>query len=140
MRALVTGATGFVGPYLIDHLRASDDDVVGTDLEADVTDPSGFRASVAHAKPDVIYHLAALSHVGTSWTAPAEVFRVNTEGTLNVLLAALDAGVGRVLVVGSAEQYGVVAPEQMPISEDHPMRPLTPYGASKAAAEMAASH
>jgi GDP-4-dehydro-6-deoxy-D-mannose reductase len=140
MRALVTGATGFVGPYLIDHLQSMGDDVVGTDMEADVTDPSGLRASVAHAKPEVIYHLAALSHVGTSWSAPADVFRVNTEGTLNVLLAALDAGVERVLLVGSAEQYGVVEAEHLPISEDTPMLPVTPYGASKAAAEMAASH
>ena len=140
MRALVTGATGFVGPYLIDHLQGAGDDVVGTDLEADVTDPSGLRASIAHAKPEVIFHLAALSHVGTSWTAPAEVFRVNTEGTLNVLLAALDAGVERVVIVGSAEQYGKVRPDQMPITEESPQRPITAYGASKAAAEMAASH
>lgn len=140
MRALVTGVTGFVGPYLTEHLRAAGDDVVGVDLEVDITDPSGVRANLAHTRPEVVYHLAALSHVGTSWTAPAEVFRVNTEGTLNVLLAALDAGVERVLVIGSAEQYGTVAPADMPIDESTPMRPVTPYGASKAAAEMAASH
>jgi GDP-4-dehydro-6-deoxy-D-mannose reductase len=140
MRALVTGAGGFVGPHLLAHLRDAGDDVVGADLEVDVTDPSGVRANLAHSRPQVVYHLAALSHVGTSWTAPAEVFRVNTEGTLNVLLASIDAGVERVVVIGSAEQYGVVASSRMPISEDEPMLPVTPYGASKAAAEMAASH
>src|SRR5258706_4717961 len=137
MRALVTGATGFVGPYLIDHLRSCGDDVVSTDVEVDVTDPSGVRASLAHTKPEVIFHLAALSLVGTSWTAPAEAFRVNTEGTLNVLLAAQDAGVDRVLLVGSAEEYGVVEAERMPVTEDVSLRPVTAYGASKAAAEMA---
>jgi GDP-4-dehydro-6-deoxy-D-mannose reductase len=140
VRALVTGSTGFVGPYLLAHLRQSGDEVVGTDLDVDITDPSGVRANLAHTKPEVIYHLAALSHVGTSWSAPAEVFRVNVEGTLNVLLAALDAGVERVVVIGSAEEYGIVPSEDMPITEAAPLRPVTPYGASKAAAEMASSH
>jgi GDP-4-dehydro-6-deoxy-D-mannose reductase len=140
VRVLVTGAGGFVGPHLLSHLGDAGDDVVGTDLDVDVTDPSGLRAGLAHSRPEVVYHLAALSHVGTSWTAPAEVFRVNTEGTLNVLLAAIDAGVDRVVVIGSAEEYGVVDASRMPIAEDEPLLPVTPYGASKAAAEMAASH
>jgi GDP-4-dehydro-6-deoxy-D-mannose reductase len=140
VRALVTGAGGFVGPYLLDHLRASGDDVGGTDLEVDITDPASIRAALEEARPEVVYHLAALSHVGTSWDAPVDVFRVNVEGTLNVLLAALEAGVQRVLLIGSAEEYGVVPAERMPITEDEHLRPVTPYGASKAAAEMAASH
>lgn len=140
MRALVTGAGGFVGPYLLDHLRSSRDEVGGTDLETDITDPASVRAALEASKPEVVYHLAALSHVGTSWDAPVNVFRVNVEGTLNVLLAAIEAGVQRVLLIGSAEQYGIVPTERMPITEDEHLRPITPYGASKAAAEMAASH
>ena len=140
MRALVTGAGGFVGPYLLDHLRSCGDDVGGTDLEVDITDAESIRAAFDEAKPEVVYHLAALSHVGTSWSAPVDVFRVNVEGTLNVLLAALEAGVQRVLLIGSAEEYGIVPTERMPITEDEHLRPVTPYGASKAAAEMAASH
>lgn len=140
MRALVTGAGGFVGPYLLDHLRSSGDDADGTDIETDITDGDSVRAAFEKAKPDVVYHLAALSHVGTSWTAPIDVFRVNVEGTLNVLLAAIEAGVQRVLLIGSAEEYGIVPSERMPITEEEHLRPVTPYGASKAAAEMAASH
>ncbi len=140
MRALVTGATGFVGPYLTEHLADAGDDVVGLDLEIDVTDAESIHRALLDIKPQVVYHLAALSHVGESWNAPGQVFQVNTMGTLNVLLASGSAGVERVLVVGSAEQYGQVEPGDMPIDEDQPMRPITPYGASKAAAEMAASH
>jgi GDP-4-dehydro-6-deoxy-D-mannose reductase len=140
VRALVTGATGFVGPYLVSHLADAGDDVVGTDVELDITDADAIHGALLDIKPEVVYHLAALSHVGESWNAPGEVFRVNTMGSLNVLLAARSAGVERVLMIGSAEQYGVVGPGDMPIDEDQPMRPITPYGASKAAAEMAASH
>jgi GDP-4-dehydro-6-deoxy-D-mannose reductase len=140
VRALVTGATGFVGPYLTEHLADAGDDVVGLDVEIDVTDAESIHRALLEIKPQVVYHLAALSHVGESWNAPGQVFEVNTMGTLNVLLASGSAGVERVLVVGSAEQYGQVEPGDMPIDEDQPMRPITPYGASKAAAEMAASH
>ena len=140
MKALITGAGGFVGPYLRSHLASCGDEVVGTDAEVDITDAEGLRASFTSAAPDVVYHLAAASHVGTSWSAPVDVLRVNAEGTLNVLLAAIEAGVSRVLVVGSAEQYGKVTPDLLPVSETTPMRPVSPYGASKAAAEMVASH
>lgn len=140
MRALITGAGGFVGPYLNDHLSASGDDVVGTDLDVDITDGEAVRKAFLAARPEAVYHLAAASHVGTSWSAPVEVMRVNVEGTLNVLLAAVDAGVGRVVLVGSAEEYGKVAPDELPIAETAPLRPVSPYGASKAAAEMVASY
>jgi GDP-4-dehydro-6-deoxy-D-mannose reductase len=90
--------------------------------------------------PEVVYHLAAASHVGTSWSAPVDVLRVNAEGSLNVFLAALEAGVRRVLLIGSAEQYGRLTPDMVPVVETTPMQPVSPYGASKAAAEMLASH
>jgi GDP-4-dehydro-6-deoxy-D-mannose reductase len=90
------------------------------------------------ARPDAVYHLAALSHVGESWGAPERVFRVNAEGTLSVLRACADAGVERVLVVGSADEYGVVDPDDLPITEEAAVRPVTPYGASKAAADVLA--
>jgi GDP-4-dehydro-6-deoxy-D-mannose reductase len=78
--------------------------------------------------------------VGTSWSAPVDVLRVNAEGSLNVFLAAIEAGVERVLLIGSAEQYGRLRPDQLPVAETTPMQPVSPYGASKAAAEMLASH
>jgi GDP-4-dehydro-6-deoxy-D-mannose reductase len=140
VKALITGAGGFVGPYLSAHLESCGDEVVGTDLEVDVTDVEGVRAAFLEAQPEVVYHLAAASHVGTSWSAPVDVLRVNAEGSLNVFLAALEAGVERVLNIGSAEQYGRITPELLPVRETTPLQPVSPYGASKAAAEMLASH
>jgi GDP-4-dehydro-6-deoxy-D-mannose reductase len=137
-KALVTGATGFVGPHLIAHLRAAGDEVVPLGLDGrrvDVTDAEAVEAAMASHAPEVVYHLAALSHIGDSWDAPSRVFRVNAEGTLNVLRAAAAAGVQRVLVVGSADEYGTVDRSSLPIAEDVPLRPRTPYGASKVAAE-----
>jgi GDP-4-dehydro-6-deoxy-D-mannose reductase len=135
MKALVTGATGFVGPYLCDHLRARGDDVViaGDERAAfDVTDRDSVMQTLLDARPDVVYHLAAQSHVGRSWQEPSATLRVNVEGTQNVLDAARAADVQRVLVVGSAEEYGRVA--SVPVREDAPLHPLSPYGASKVAA------
>jgi GDP-4-dehydro-6-deoxy-D-mannose reductase len=139
VKALVTGARGFVGPHLVDHLREQGDDVVIVDRSGpggvDVTDGPAVRDAFDRAGPEVVYHLAALSHVGESWAAPEVAFRVNAEGTLHVLRAALDAGAGRVVVVGSAEEYGRVDPDDLPLREDAPLRPVTPYGAAKVAAE-----
>ena len=140
MKAIVTGAHGFVGPYLTRHLESCGDEVVGIDSEVDITDAEAVRSRFADELPDVVYHLAAASHVGDSWSAPVQVVRINTEGSLNVLLAAVAAGVERVVLIGSAEEYGHVTPDQVPISEDTPLRPVSPYGASKAAAEMLSSY
>ena len=137
MKALVTGAGGFVGQALAGHLEAHGDEVLGLDRVhgPDVTDAATVREVVARYRPEAVYHLAAVTHIGASWEAPLEVFRINAEGTLNVLSACAAAGVDRVLVVGSADEYGAVRPEDLPLSEEAPLRPLTPYGASKVAAE-----
>jgi GDP-4-dehydro-6-deoxy-D-mannose reductase len=140
VRALVTGARGFVGPHLCAHLAEQGDEVVPLDRSDgfDVGDGAHVLATFRGLHPDVVYHLAARSHVGESWIEPAAVFRVNVEGTLNVVRAAHDAGATRIVVVGSAEAYGVVPPDRIPIAEDEPLRPISPYGASKAAAEIVA--
>ncbi len=135
MKAVVTGAAGFVGTVLVDHLRRSGDEVLGLDRGADITDYASIRDAIAAYAPEAVYHLAAVTHVGDSWSTPGLVLRVNAEGTLNVLRASTEAGVGRVLVVGSAEEYGKVGPDEGPLTEDAPLRPVTPYGASKVAAE-----
>ena len=134
VRALVTGAGGFVGGYLTAHLEAEGYEVVGLDQGVDITDPDAIGAAIASARPEAVYHLAAASNVGSSWTAPVEVLRINAEGTLNVLLACEAAGVQRVLAIGSAEEYGKVDPADLPLTESAPLRPVTPYGASKVAA------
>lgn len=142
MRAVVTGARGFVGPFLVAHLEECGDAVVGLDRlgpdAIDILDADALRERFIRAHPDVVYHLAALSHVGESWDDPASTFRVNAEGTLQVLTAAAQAGRPRVIVVGTAEEYGTIRPDEVPVSEDLALRPVTPYGAAKASAEMLA--
>lgn len=135
MKALITGASGFVGGYLRDHLEAHGDTVVALEGEIDITDGDAIRAAIEDEAPDAVYHLAAASNVGSSWTAPVEVLRVNAEGTLNLLLACEAAGVDRVLNVGSAEEYGKVDAADLPLTETAPLRPVTPYGVSKVAAD-----
>jgi GDP-4-dehydro-6-deoxy-D-mannose reductase len=136
VRAFVTGAGGFVGSWLVEHLRACGDEVVVTDREVDVTDSAAVRNAVAEAKPDAVYHLAALTHVGRSYEDPAPVVTVNTLGTLSVLEAARACEhKPRVLVVSSAEVYGAVTPADLPLQEESPLAPVSPYAASKVAAE-----
>ena len=111
--------------------------MIGLDRRAepsfDVTDGVGVQRAFESVRPDVVYHLAAYAHVGDSWSEPDLVARVNVEGTVNVLDAARHVEASRVLVVGSAAEYAGVAAAR-PITEDAPIDPVTPYGASKAAA------
>ena len=141
MRALVTGAGGFVGGHLTAHLESSGDEVIGWDrtLEGlDITDGPSVAKALAEVRPNAVYHLAGDADVGGSWDHPAATFRANAEGTLNVLMACRDAGVERVLVVGSADVYGRVDASDLPITETCPLRPVSPYAASKVAADFLA--
>lgn len=137
MRALVTGASGFVGPHLIDHLESSGDTVIATDRTTgtDIGDLALLSSVVADARPDVIYHLAGDADVGGSWDHPIDTFRANAEGTLNIVEAARAAGVQRLLCVGSADVYGQVSADELPLTESSPLRPTSPYAASKVAAD-----
>lgn len=138
MKALVTGAGGFVGHHLVEHLAESGDEVLTTDRSTDgldITDVPALLDAFRRVRPAVVYHLAGASDVGGSWSTPQATFRSNAEGTLNVLWAAREAGVDRVLTVGSADVYGRVVGADLPIDEDLPMRPVSPYAASKAAAD-----
>jgi GDP-4-dehydro-6-deoxy-D-mannose reductase len=136
MKAIVTGAAGFVGRHLERHLRAEGDEVVGIDREGgpDLLDADGVARSLREHRPDAVYHLGGWSDVGASWDHPSAAFRVNAEGTLNVLQACRDLG-GRVLVVSSADVYGKVSMGELPLTEESPLRPVTPYAASKVAAD-----
>jgi GDP-4-dehydro-6-deoxy-D-mannose reductase len=139
MRAYVTGAAGFVGRVLTAYLSECGDEVVAADLEVDVTDAEAVGRSLRAARPEVVYHLAGFAHVGRSWSAPAETFRVNALGTLNVLEAAAGSGDAgsppRVILVSSAEVYGTTAGAAA-VTEAAPMLPVSPYAASKASAEI----
>ncbi len=136
MRALVTGAKGFVGSWLTAHLREQGDEVIGIDHEVDIVDGVAVRDAIVAAAPDAVYHLAALAHVGDSWVDPAAVLQVNAVGTLSVLEAARACATPpRVLLTSSAEVYGAVAEDRLPVTEDTALAPVTPYAASKVAAE-----
>lgn len=139
MRALITGGGGFVGKHLLELLAAAGDEVNVCDLETDITDPDAISQRVDDAKPDAVYHLAALAHVGDSWHDPSQVLTVNVVGTGNVLAAARrHVPNASVLVISSAEVYGIVTPAELPLDEDADIRPASPYAASKAAAEQVA--
>jgi GDP-4-dehydro-6-deoxy-D-mannose reductase len=149
VRALVTGASGFVGRHLVAHLLACGDNVLATDhnpanrtgaghVPLDVTDVAALARLLSETTIDTVYHLAARSHVGQSWADDDVLTRVNVGGTQAVVDASAAAQVARVLVVGSAEQYGPVPATSGPVDERVPMHPLSPYGVSKLAAESAA--
>ncbi len=137
MKALITGAGGFVGPHLSRLLVEAGDEVVGLDQSngPDLLDAPGWERAVADHRPDVIYHLAGWSDVGGSWRNPSTTLQVNAVGTLSILEAARAAGTARVVVVSSADVYGIVEPDRQPITEAHPLAPRSPYGASKQSAE-----
>ncbi|MFI5053124.1 MAG: GDP-mannose 4,6-dehydratase [Acidimicrobiia bacterium] len=139
MKALVTGASGFVGRHLGAYLLSVGDRVRALDRLAaepvDITDADAVRRAVEAANPDVVYHLAARSHVGQSWRDGDLLQQVNVAGTANVLDACVHANVARLVGIGSAEQYGPIDPNVLAVTEAAPMAPITPYGETKVAAE-----
>jgi GDP-4-dehydro-6-deoxy-D-mannose reductase len=138
VRALVTGAGGFVGAHLVRHLEQQGDEVVELERRVDgvdIADADALTDAVMAAKPEAVYHLAGAADVGGSWAEPRETFLANALGTLNVLEASRQVGADRVLAVTSADVYGRVTPDELPIREDQPLRPVSPYAASKVAAD-----
>ncbi len=118
-------------------MQSCGDEIIAPDLE--ITDPAAVQRAFVEAAPEAVYHLAGQANVGASWSDPFSTFQVNAAGTLNVVQAAVKLErMPRVLVVGSAEVYGVVTPDDLPVSESRALRPASPYAASKAAAEMVA--
>lgn len=148
MRALVTGASGFVGRYLVERLQADGADVFAaggphdgtTHFPIDLLDVDTLNAAFDLAQPDVVFHLAAQAFVPRAVEAPAETYQTNVIGTANVL-AALRAWrdrskrAVRLVFVSSAEVYGAQPESAMPIDESRAPNPSNPYAASKAAAE-----
>ena len=142
MKALVTGGSGFVGRHLKDYLVSMGDDATLLDPTVDIANEEALSHamdSLPSGSIETIYHLAALANVGESFGSSHEVFRVNVMGTLNLLEAARRVFPGaRIIIVSSSEVYGRVSPNLLPVDEDSPLAPLSPYAASKAAAEQVA--
>ena len=104
-----------------------------TYLDGDVTDLPTMKGAIKEHGPDAVFHEAAQAGVRASVDDPYKPNRVNVEGTMNVLVASRDAGVGRVINASSSSVYGTVA--YLPFDEHHPTKPVSPYGVSKLAAE-----
>jgi GDP-4-dehydro-6-deoxy-D-mannose reductase len=153
VRILITGASGFVGRHLARECLTRGDEVYGTDRPGedlprdpalhwhavDLLDDESMRRALAASRPEGIVHLAGQANVALAHRDPAGTFRINAEGTLRLLLAAQElTRDARVVAVSSAEIYGTVAREHLPVRETTPLRPQTPYGASKAAADLVA--
>jgi GDP-4-dehydro-6-deoxy-D-mannose reductase len=157
VRVLVTGAHGFVGGHLLEHLRADHPQVDvfalvrprggapgarpggAAVLEADLDDTAAVSAAVATARPDRIVHLAGQSSVHHSWIDPGATLRTNIMGLAHLMEGLRTEGLRpRVLVVGSADEYGIVADPAVPVKEDTPRRPVSPYAVSKVAQSLLA--
>lgn len=137
MRALVTGAGGFVGGHLLPALEAAGYTVTATDRELDVSDAAVIEDFVARLEPHLIVHLAAVSSVPASQSEPELTYRVNYLGTRSVLEACVRrAPEARVILAGSGDQYGTAEPGSRPFRESDPMRPRSPYSRTKAAADL----
>jgi GDP-4-dehydro-6-deoxy-D-mannose reductase len=139
-RALITGAAGFVGGHLGTRLRSAGVEVHALDRgDADIRDLEAMRALVADAAPDVVYHLAGQSSAARSLDDPIETFETNVVGTVSLLEAVRrEAPRARVVVASSADAYGAVPADRLPVDESEPMAPANPYAASKAAQEVVA--
>jgi GDP-4-dehydro-6-deoxy-D-mannose reductase len=149
VRVLITGVSGFVGPWLAEACAARGDYVlgvsrsgtmdhrVGEGVALDLTNAQGLTRLITELEPTVIFHLAALSHVGRSWQEPAKTLDSNVSGAVN-LLEAVRVAVpkARIVWVSSGEVYGM--DQQLPITEDAPLQPSSPYAVSKAAGDMLA--
>lgn len=134
-KALLIGGTGFVGRHL-EQQFLPDYDVTATGQKADIRDENQVKCLVAQTKPDVVVNLASITTVRESFERPLETYKIGFWGTLNLLKALKDIGFrGRMLQVGSSEVYGFPLPEQLPISEMEPLRPMSPYSVNKAAIE-----
>ena len=133
----MTGASGFVGAHLVAHLTQCGDEFVA--LSSDVTDAQALTDELRGCPggpPDVVYHLAGQADVGRSWTDVSLTWAVNTLGTVHLLEALRRcAPVARIVLVSSAEVYGKVPADELPILESRPTERSSPYGASKIAAE-----
>ncbi|MGA7732944.1 MAG: GDP-mannose 4,6-dehydratase [Chloroflexia bacterium] len=108
-------------------------------VECDLMDAFSTHKLVASVRPDRIFHLAAQSHVPASWNAPATTLQDNIIGQVNLFEAIREVGIDPLVhIAGSSEEYGMVYPDEVPMKESNPLRPLSPYAVSKVAQEMLA--
>ena len=155
MKALIIGAAGFVGSYLIQHLSDTYDwEIHATKLSSETFDASDIRIHdldimntveieilLKKLRPDYIFHLAAQSSVALSWKNPALTVDINIKGTLNILdtIRNIPGYSPKILLIGSGEEYGYILPDETPINEQVIPRPGNIYAATKACQTMLGS-
>jgi CDP-glucose 4,6-dehydratase len=137
-RVLVTGHTGFKGRWLTLWLEALGAEVSGFSRRegGDVTDPAAVRAALAAARPEVVFHLAALATVQLGYEDPAAVYAVNVVGTANLLQAVREAGGVRAVVGVTSDKCYLDQGAERPYREDDRLGGYDPYSSSKAAQEL----
>ena len=159
MRVLITGITGFAGSHLADYILENHPEVKLYGLirwrspmenilhirdkielhQGDLKDIVSLKKCLAEIKPDWIFHLAAQSYVPFSWKCPSETFSINALGQINLFEAVLSLNLSpRIQVAGTSEEYGLVNPDEIPMKETNPLRPLSPYAVSKIAQDFMA--
>ncbi len=157
MKSLITGITGFVGSHLADYILEEHPGVEVSGIkrwrspqdnirqlrhrvklhDCDLRDLSSLINVLSQVKPDVIFHLAAQSYVTTSYIAPADTVEVNVGGTLKLLEAVRICELDPVIhICSSSEVYGQVTEKDIPITEECPLRPVSPYAVSKVGEDM----
>lgn len=151
-KALITGITGFAGSHLAELLLKEGFEVYGTTRprsktenidhikkklrlqDADLLDSHSLYAILSDIKPDFIFHLAAQSFVQSSWASPTTTMEMNTVGSVHLFEAVRRAKIDPVIQIAcSSEEYGLVFPNEVPVKETNPLRPLSPYAVSKVA-------
>lgn len=153
---MITGANGFVASHLIDYILDNEPNVeiYGTTrrladlknirhaldsinlMDMELTDTFSVNNAIKTIQPDVVFHIAGQSFVPTSWTSPVSTLETNAVGTLNILEAVRNYSKDVLTMIsGTSEEYGFVMPNECPIKETQPLRPLSPYGVSKVAAD-----
>ncbi len=154
MKALITGVTGFAGSHLAEYLfdHQPQVEVVGIKrwrspmeniahlvdrlklVETDLRDYHSVYRMLEEIRPDYIFHLAAQSFVPSSWNSPAATFETNVVGQTHIFEAVRSLSLDPVIQIAcSSEEYGLVHPEETPMTEENPLRPLSPYAVSKIA-------
>lgn len=151
-RSLITGITGFAGSHLAELLLADGVEVHGVQRwrsksdniehikdkikfhEADLLDAHSLYQVIDEVRPHYIFHLAAQSYVQSSWASPSNTLEINIIGTDHLFEAVRKSGLDVAIQIAcSSEEYGMVLPDELPIKETNPLRPLSPYAVSKLA-------
>jgi GDP-4-dehydro-6-deoxy-D-mannose reductase len=152
---LITGFSGFVSKHLLEYLSSIGEEyeIIGIarsqeeiphyknlhikSYHLDLKSSSVVKEVITSVQPDYIIHLASDSSVAYSWQNPLESFQNNTNIFLNIVEAVRAASIKcRILSVGSSEEYGIVRSENLPLREDHPLNPISPYAVARVSQEM----